>query len=184
MIDSVTTRYVEALFNVARSRGALDDVQRDVERLAQGLANPAVAARLFDARLPLAARRAEAERLIGGGHELSGNFVRLLFDKRRAGVLRELGRAFRRRWLREHNAAEGLVESARALEPGEVRQLAHSMGTRLGKEVQLRNVLRPELLGGVRILVENRMIDASVRGRLEGLRRHLHSVPLFPSPTG
>jgi len=178
MLDPVTTRYAEALFNVARAQNALDAVQRDVERLQQGLARGEAVARLFDPRLPEPARRAEAEKLVGGAHALVKDFVALVFDKRREEVLRHLGEAFRRRLLLERNAAEGVAESARPLAESELAELARALGTRLSKTVTLTNRILPELLGGVRVTVDNRMIDASVRGRLEGLRKHLAEAPL------
>jgi F-type H+-transporting ATPase subunit delta len=177
MLDPVTTRYAEALFNVARAGHALDAVKRDVERIAEGVVGPRGAA-LFDARLPLSGRRAAAEALLGGAHELTRRFVALLFEKRREEVLRHLGLAFHRRWLQERNAAEGVVESARPVGAGEMAELARAMGARLAKEVALTNKIVPELLGGVRVTVENRMIDASMRGRLEGLKKRLYDAPL------
>ena len=177
MIDPVTTRYAEALFNVARSGGALDTVERDIERIAQGVDGPR-GAPLFDARLPLVARKAAAEALLTGSHELVRRFVELLFAKRREEVLRQLGLAFRRRWLQERNASEGVVESARPLGAAELGELARAMGARLSREVTLSNKIVPELLGGVRVTVENRMLDASLRGRLEGLAKRLYEAPM------
>jgi F-type H+-transporting ATPase subunit delta len=180
MLDPVTIRYTEALFNLARARGALDVVQRDVERLASAVASEGSES-FFDARIPLAARKKRIEPLLAGMHELSASFVGLLFDKRREAVLRQLGAAFQRRLLLERNAAEGVVESARALGAGELAELSVALSRRLGKEVRLTQRVVPALLGGVRVVVENKMLDASVAGRLEGLRKRLLDAPLAPS---
>jgi F-type H+-transporting ATPase subunit delta len=181
MLDPVTIRYAQALFNVACQARALDAVQRDVERLGRELQGE-LGSRVFDARLSLDGRRKELEARLSGAHELVQNFVGLLFDKRREEVLRHVAEAFRLRVLADQNLAEGVVESARPLGEKEIGDLARLVGQRLGKTVRLENRVSPSLLGGVRVTVENRMIDGSVRGRLDGLSKRLHDAPL-PAPS-
>ncbi len=178
MLDPVTQRYVEALFSLAKRRGVLDAVRRDVERLEREVNDPSVAASLFDVRLPSSTRRAKARELCAGMHALVQNLVMLLFDKRREAVLRGVGQAFRRRTLEERGAAEGVAESARALPADEIARLARSVSAHLGQEVRLENRVRPELLGGVRVIVESKMIDHSLQGRLDGLKKRLLQAPL------
>jgi F-type H+-transporting ATPase subunit delta len=178
MHDPVTTRYAEALFRLARSEGALDAVRADVERLARALDDPKVRAVLFDASIPREKRRAQARALLGGVHRFTKNLVELLFAKHREQVLADLGTAFRRRVLEHQGVAEGVVESARPLERAELERLERALGPRLSKQLALENRLAPELLGGVRVIVGSRMIDASVAGRLEALKKRLMGAPL------
>ncbi len=178
MLDPVTTRYVEALFNLATREGVLDRVERDVEKLAGELTAPGVGEFYFDARLSQDARRLKIDSLLTSAHQLTKNFVHLLFDKRREDVLRNLGAAFHARALAERNTAEGVVESARPLGAGEIAQLAETLGRKLGKSVTLKNEIDPGLVGGVRVIVESKMLDRSVRGRLDGLRKKMEEAPL------
>jgi F-type H+-transporting ATPase subunit delta len=178
MIDPVTSRYAEALFGLARARGVLDAVRTDVAHLAAACAEGAAGAFVFDERLPLAARRARFAGHTSSCSPLVQDFVQLLFDKRRTEVLRSLGAAFHRRDLAERGAAEGVAESARPLAPDDLARLAGVLGPVLGKQLVLANRLRTDLIGGVRVLVESRMIDASLAGRLEGLRKSLLAAPL------
>ena len=98
--------------------------------------------------------------------------------KRREQVLSGLGAAWRRRSLSERGAVEGIVQSARELGSGEVAELALALGRTLGKDVQLENQVVPDLVGGVRVFVDNRMLDCSVQGRLASLRQRMLSAPL------
>ncbi len=183
MLDPVTTRYAEALFNVARKKGVLEAVRSDVRRLADDLAPASVSGFFFDARVAAKTRRDKMQRLTKGLHPIVRDFVSLLFDKRREHVLRGLGEAFHRRALAERGAAEGIVESARRLGAGEVAQLGAAISARLGKQVTLENRIVPALVGGVRVVVESRMLDFSFAGRMEGLRKRLLDAPL-PSARG
>ncbi len=178
MIDPVTNRYAEALFNLARSKDALDPVSEDIRRLAEEFRSESVASFFFDARVSIDARRSKLDPLLSGMHELTQNFVGLLFDKRREDVLRNLGDAFRRCLLRASGAAEGVVESARPLGASEIQDLEAALGRRLQKSVKLENRIVPELIGGVRVIVESRMVDLSLAGRLDGLRKAMKEAPL------
>jgi len=183
MIDPVTNRYVEALFNLGASAGALDALERDVERIAGELRKPGVSDFFFDARVSVEVRRQKFEGLLAGAHELTQNFVHLLFDKRRENVLKHLGAAFHARLLKQRGEVEGVALSARPLDGGTLQSLQTSLGARLGKTVRLKNELQPELVGGVRVIVESRMLDNSVQGRLAGLKKRMQEAPL-PTAAG
>jgi F-type H+-transporting ATPase subunit delta len=177
-LSAVTTRYVEALFQLALERGLLDVIEADVRRLAGEVSDPDVAAFLADASISDVEKISRLEKLLGTLNEVLADFVRLLFDKGRGDVLSETGDAFRLRLLEHRGATEGRVESARPLEPAQMDELAAAIGRELGKEVYLKNEVDPGLVGGVRVFVDNRMIDNSVQGRLDGLNRKLREARL------
>jgi len=177
-LSAVTTRYVEALFQLALERGVLDVIEADVRRLAGELSDPDVAAFLADASVSDEEKVSRLEKLLVDLNEVLADFVRLLFEKRRGDVLTETGDAFRLRLLEHRGATEGRVESARPLEPVQMDDLAAAIGRELGKEVYLKNDVDPGLVGGVRVFVDNRMIDNSVQGRLDGLNRKLREARL------
>jgi F-type H+-transporting ATPase subunit delta len=176
--DAVTTRWATALFNLAKRHGALDDVARDVQRLGSETSAPAVRDWMLAEGRRSSERRTKIEGLLGGFHPLMQNFVRLALDKRREGVLVGLAPAFHERMLDEQGAVEGFVESAHEI-PGEtVAVLAGALSKKIGKQVRLDSRVVPELIAGVRVFVGARLIDRSVRGRLEGLRSKLYEARL------
>lgn len=178
ILDPVTNRYAEALFGLAKQEGALATVCDDVSLLARELGVKSVAEFFIDARVPLAERRQKMEGLTRGMHQLTRNLIGLLFDKRREDVLPGFGDAFKGHWLADQGAAEGVVESARPLEDLELAKLADSLGKRLEKNLKLTNVVRPELLGGVRVIVGSQMVDSSIIGRLDGIKKRMQSAAL------
>jgi ATP synthase F1 delta subunit len=176
-IDPVTARWCEALFALAHKHGKLDAVAADVQKLARELAGP-LGRVVFDNRVPLAERRAKLEPLLAGCDKLTSNFVHLCFDKRREDVLRSIGAAFAQRRLSEQGAIEGVVESARPLSQGDVAEIALGLAPLYKKRLVLENRVRPELLAGVRVIADGRMVDVSAQGRLEGLKKRLLDCPL------
>ena len=172
-VGPVALRYAKALFELARDKGQLEQVARDVQRIEDEVTAPGVAAWLFDARVSELEKRQKLEQLAGQLQPLTANFMRLLLDKRRVGVLREIGAAFHRNMLEQRNATEGVVESPRPLGSGELAELSVALGRMLGKTVELKQRLVPDLLAGVRVFVDNKLIDQSATGRLEELRGRL-----------
>ena len=178
IVSPVTTRWARALFELAGERGILDAVERDVEFLGAELVDPTVAGHLFDARVPAQTVRAHIATLKPHLQGLTHDFLRLLLDRRRIGVLRELPQAFHTLSLDRRGAVEGVVEAPRALDGGELQELQAALGARLGKTVTLKTRVAPELIAGVRVFVAGVLIDQSAAGRLEDLRGRMLAAQL------
>ena len=177
-VDAVTARYTEALYGLALRRNELDAVRSDVEKLATLLARPGATELVFHPAKDAATRKGYLVDVLAGATETFQNFVALLFDKRRDDVLRGLGEGFRQRDLAKAGVVEGVVTSARPLASGELAELTVGLGAKLGKEVRLTNEVDASLIAGVRVVVDNRMVDHSVAGRFDGLRRRMLDAPL------
>lgn len=175
-IGPVAARYAFALFQLARERGQLEAVSRDVATLATLLANEVESSWIFDARVAAKDKRDRLEATAQKLSPITGNFLRLIADKRRLDLLRELPAAFKRCALIDRGAVEGQVESARPMGAGELAELSVSLGALLEKDVTLSARVEPSLIAGARVMVDNRMLDVSALGRLEALRNQLNSA--------
>ena len=173
IVDAVTARYAGALYGLAKRKNALDAVSKDVAALAAEAARPATRGLLFNPRVEREAKRKQLAPALASAHPLTRNFVNLLIDKGRENVLQSIAAAFKRLALEERGAIEGRVESARPLDPADVQRLATTLSAQLGRTLTLENHVVPELLGGARVFAANKMIDWSVQGRLETLKKKL-----------
>jgi F-type H+-transporting ATPase subunit delta len=98
----------------------------------------------------------------------------LLADRERIELLTEVARAYVEHWNAHRGVVIAEVASAVALAPEQTRRLTEALGRAAGgRRVELQTRLDPALLGGVLVKMEGRVYDASVRGRLRALRRHL-----------
>lgn len=175
---AVTARWADALYNVAARADAVEEVRLDTRRLSEEVARPAVAAFFFGGGVSEAQRREKLGALVASLHPVTKKFVQLLFDRRRQEVLRGIGDAFHRRVLDARGEVEGTLQSAHPLPEGDVAAVAQKVGALIGRTVHLKGEVVPELVGGVRVLVGARMLDASVQGRLASLRQRLLAAPL------
>ena len=171
-LDPVTTRWAGALFNLAKRTGALDDVGRDMDRIGAEMKSSAVRGFLLGKAGP-SEKRAKLLAMASDFHPLTRNFVNLIFDCRREQVLLDVAEAFARRRNADQGVVVGVVESAHPIGTAELDQLTTALGARLKKTVKLTTRADPELVAGVRVIVGSQMIDYSVQGRLDGLRRKL-----------
>ncbi|MCY2961785.1 MAG: F0F1 ATP synthase subunit delta [Planctomycetota bacterium] len=178
IVDAVTARWAGALYGLAAKQGVLSTVVADVERLGVEFARPEVRRVLQNPRIDAATRRGAVAACLRGAHVLTQNFVGLALDRGREEVLVGLSAAFRRRILLDAGQVEGFVETARPIDPADLARVASDFGRLLGQKLILKNRVVPELIGGARVIAGNRMLDGSVSGRLEGLRRRLQEVQL------
>jgi len=175
MADDRTLAYAEALFNVARAEGTLADVEDELFRFSQTLqGSDELREALTDPAIPVARRQQIVEDLLGG--RATGTTVALVSLVVGTGRARELPAIIRQ--LVEMSAAEARkvvaeVRTAVPLNQDQRDRLAKALGEATGRDVALKVIIDPSVLGGVIAQVGDTVIDGTVRTRLERLRKAL-----------
>ena len=101
------------------------------------------------------------------------NFLLLLVDKGRSGQLEEIARELERLVAAEEGLLRAELTTAIALSDDEARELLRQVEQASGRKVEATREVDPDLIGGIVLRVGSHRLDASVRGRLERLRREL-----------
>jgi F-type H+-transporting ATPase subunit delta len=169
----VAGRYATALFELAMEERIVENVARDMAVLKALLAaNPdlvrLVRAPIFSAEEQRAGMDAILRRVEAA--PLTVRFVLTLANKRRLFALSDIIRAFEERLGQQRGEVEAEVVATRPLNESEFVELRQALKSKLGREAQLTSRVDPGLLGGLVIKVGSRMIDSSLRTKLEGLR--------------
>jgi len=166
--------YARALFDAARDEGRLEPVR---EQLAQVVAAesevPQLRELLRNPQLDPRVRSATLEELLAGSDELLRNFLLLLVDKGRAGQLEEIAREFERMVAEHEGIVHAELTTAIELSDEEARDLLSRIEQSTGRKVEATRKVDPSLIGGIVLQVGSHRLDASVRGRLDRLRREL-----------
>jgi F-type H+-transporting ATPase subunit delta len=173
-VSVVDRVYAQALFAAAEEKGRLEQVRDELAQVVAAEAEvPELRELLRNPQLDPRARAAALEDVLGGGEELLRNFLLVLVDKGRTAALEEIGREFER-LVAEH---EGLVHAelttAVELSDEEAQRLLKQIEEASGRKVEASRSVDPDLIGGIVLQVGSYRLDASVRGRLERLRREL-----------
>ncbi|MGH9193228.1 MAG: ATP synthase F1 subunit delta [Acidimicrobiales bacterium] len=172
MADDRTLAYAEALFGVARAEGTLGAVEDELFRFSQTLqGNDELRNALTDAGIPAARRQQIVEDLLGG--RASPTTVALVSMVVGTGRARQLPTIIQR--LVEMSAAEANkevaeVRSAVPLTDDQRERLAKALEDATGKQIEVKVVVDPSVLGGIVAQVGDTVIDGSVRRRLDQLK--------------
>jgi len=136
----------------------------DVPELRSVLRNPQLEPR---------AKVAVLDDLLGGADELIRNFLRLTAEKGRIGQIEEIAREFDRLMAREERRLNVELTTARELSDAEARELLQQIEQASGRKIEATRSVDSSLIGGFVLQAGSMRVDASVRGRLEGLRHEL-----------
>jgi F-type H+-transporting ATPase subunit delta len=171
---STARRYAEAALSIAERDDSLGTWVAALETATGRLGAPELMRVLADPALSFDARRSVAERVMGdvvtGGPR---NLVLLLVRRGRIELLPEVAAQLRRLYDQRQGIVKATVTSASPLTDADVSALRDRLAGMTGGHVDLSLQVDPDILGGVMVRIGDRLIDGSVRGRLERLRTRL-----------
>jgi len=177
--ESVARRYAQAMFELARDRGELDVVRRDLEAFVavqtesqefrEAVSNPLLSDEARDRMVEELGRRL-------GTSDIAVNLVRLLARRRRLGVLGDLGRQFGELCDEHQGVLRATVRSPTPLSPDYLDRLRAEMEQATGKKVVISCEQDPSLIAGIVTQIGDRVVDGSIRGKLEQLRQSLRQT--------
>lgn len=179
LVAGIAGRYATALFDLAREQGALDAVSADLDRLDAAIAGSAPFAALL--RSPLFSR-AEQGRGIAvaleklGVGDLVRRFVGVVAQNRRAFALAGMVAAYRALLDAHRNRSTADVVAAAPLNDRQIADLKAALAQTTKGDVNVRVKVDPDLLGGLTVKLGSRMIDASLRTRLNTLKHAMKGV--------
>lgn len=177
--SGVAGRYAFALFELAKDARALDQVAADLDRFSQALdasndLTRLVKSPVFSAEEQMRALAAVLDEIGIGG--LTKNFLLLSAKNRRLFAVPDMISAFRAMLACERGETSASVTAAAKLTETQVTALKQALKAALGKEVMLEERVDPSLLGGLVVKVGSRMIDTSLRTRLNSLKVAMKEV--------
>ena len=166
--------YANALFEAARDQNKLEPVGEQLAQLvdAEGKV-PELRELLRNPQLDPRARRAALDDVLAGSDDLLRNFLLVLADKGRAGQLEEIAKEFERLVAEHEGVVHAELTTAVELSDDEAGKLLQQIEQASGRKVEASRSVDPDLIGGIVLQVGSHRLDASVRGRLERLRRQL-----------
>jgi len=177
--ESAARRYAEAAFSVATRDDTVEAWRSELDSAATIVAEERIGRALANPSIPLDTRLATAQETFGrlvGRQTL--NLIGLMLRRGRIEELPRLAAEFRRLDDERQGITHATATSASALTADEVRALTKRLEQETGGRVQLDIEVDPSLLGGLVVRVGDRLIDGSVRSRLERLRNQLVSGAL------
>lgn len=166
--------YATALFEAALERRKLEPVRDELAQIVAAEAEvPELRELLRNPQVDPRARRAALEDVLADSDELLRNFLLVLADKGRAAQLEEIANEFERLVAKHEGIVHAELTTAVELSDEDAQALLRRIEDASGRKVEATRSVDPGLIGGIVLQVGSRRLDASVRGRLDRLRREL-----------
>jgi F-type H+-transporting ATPase subunit delta len=164
--------YAEALFDVAKKRGKIDAIRDELGQFVDALdRNRELQVFFFSPYFSSAEKEDGLKRAVSGADPELVNFLELLIEKGRMTEVFRIRRQFEELWKHENRRLDVTVTSAVELDPAAVAKIGEEIERQTGQKIDLTSDVDEEILGGIVLQVGNMVLDASIRSRLEKLRK-------------
>ena len=177
---SVARRYAEAFFLIAKEAGKIDEYQQELESIIAAIDQmDELKIYLNHLLIPILQKKETVDKVFAGQLSVvTLSFLKLILDKRREGYLKSIIEEFTEMADESRNITKADLYSAQEVPDEEVKTLAEMLSASTGKTVQLKQTVDESLLGGIKLRVGDRIIDASAAKKLELLREQLRNTKI------
>jgi F-type H+-transporting ATPase subunit delta len=173
-MEELAQVYGRALFEVAEEQGKVAELREQLGQFADALeANRELKLFFFSPYFSTAEKQQALGGLLDGAEEEFLSFLKLLIENHRMPVIFRVRREYERLWAEANRVLPVQVTSAIELDEATTQSIGASIGRSTSREVALSTRVDPDILGGIVVRVGNSILDASIRNRLEQLRRQV-----------
>jgi F-type H+-transporting ATPase subunit delta len=173
-VQELAEVYSRALFEAAKENDVLDRVHDELGQFADALAEDRDLQLFFFSPYFSSEEKAEGvDRIVVDADERLVNFLKLLAERHRMPALQRIRRELDAMWAEENRLLPVSVTSAVELDAELVREIGRRIEEQTGRRVELSANVDPDVLGGLMVRVGNMVLDATVRNRLEQLRKQV-----------
>jgi F-type H+-transporting ATPase subunit delta len=173
-MEEIAEVYARALFEAARDDAVLDRVHDELGQFADALDEDRnLQVFLFSPYFSSEEKKDGIRRIVSDADERVLNFLELLAERHRMPAVFRIRRIFEDLWADENKLLPVVVTSATELDAGLVEDIGKRIEEQTGRRVELSSKVDPDVLGGLMVRVGNMVLDATVRNRLEQLRKQV-----------
>ena len=173
-MEEIATVYARSLFEAAQDADKLEVVRDQLGEIATAIeADHGMQVFFFSPYLTADDKKEGLHKAVTDLDELVSNFLELLIDNGRMPALFGIRREYEALWDTENELLPVTITSAVALDEETVKRIGDRIAEQTGQQVELSADVDPGVLGGLVVRVGNTVMDASVRRRLETLRREV-----------
>jgi F-type H+-transporting ATPase subunit delta len=173
-MEEIAAVYARSLFEVAKETSKLDEIREQLGEFADALTDShELQVFFFSPYFSTQEKEEGLDRALEGADPMFENFLKLLIENHRMPVLFRIRRAYEALWREENKLLPVQITSAVELDERTVEQIGDQIAEQTGRKVELAAEVEPDILGGIVVRVGNSVLDASVRNRLEQLRKQV-----------
>jgi len=173
-LEEIGRVYGDALFDVAKEAGNLDEIHEQLGQFADAVnESHDLQVFLFSPYFSSTEKREGIEKAVKGADDELMNFLALVAEKHRMPAISHMRRRFDVRWAEENKRLDVRLVSAVELDPKVVKSVGAEVERQTDRKIDLEAEVDPDILGGLVLRVGNMVLDASIRNKLERLRKEV-----------
>jgi F-type H+-transporting ATPase subunit delta len=173
-VEEIAEVYSRALFEVAREQDKLDKVHEQVGEFADAVSEQRdLQVFFFSPYFSIEEKKEGLDKAVQGADEVVLNTLHLLIEKHRMPALFRIRDQLDKLWEEENRLLAVDLTSAVELDDRTVKRVRDAIAEQTDRRIQLKTHVDPDILGGIVLRVGNSILDASIRNRLEQLRRQV-----------
>jgi F-type H+-transporting ATPase subunit delta len=173
-MEEIAAVYARSLFEVAKEQNKLNSIREQLGSFADALdGNRELQVFFFSPYFSTTEKQDGLDRAVSDADPILVNFLKLLIENHRMPVIFRVRRGFDDLWLEENKRLPVQVTSAVELDTMTVDQIGARIAEQTGQKIDITSTVEPDILGGLVIRVGNSILDASIRNRLEQLRKQV-----------
>src|SRR3954468_4727690 len=173
-MEEIAQVYARSLFEVAQEHEKLDEVRDQIGQFADALGESReLQTFFFSPYFSTEEKKNGLGTALEGADETVENFLALLIENHRMPALFRVRRELDAMWQDVNKLLPVQITSAVELDDAVTSQIGDEIGRQTGRKIELTSTVDPEVLGGLVVRVGNSILDASVRTRLERLRKQV-----------
>jgi F-type H+-transporting ATPase subunit delta len=173
-MEEIAQVYSRALFEVARDAGKLDQVREQFGQFTDAMDEQRnLQVFFFSPYFSTEEKKRGLDKALSGADETVVNTLQLLIEKHRMPAIFRVRRQLDELWAEENRLLPVELTSAIELDDSTVKQVGDAIGKQTNRRIELKSTVDPDILGGIVLRVGNSILDASIRSRLEQLRKQV-----------
>src|ERR671917_1038858 len=173
-MEEIAVVYGRSLFEAALDQDKLDVVREQLGQFADALeSDRELQVFFFSPYFSTQEKKDGLHRAVDGAEPIFLNFLELLLENHRMPAIFRIRREYDRLWEHHNRLLPVSVTSAVELDEQTVRHIGDRIAEQTGRKIELSSTVEPDILGGIVVRVGNQVLDASIRSRLDSLRKQV-----------
>jgi F-type H+-transporting ATPase subunit delta len=173
-MEEIAQVYARSLFEVAQEEDKLDEIRDELAIFSDALdESRELSVFLFSPYFSTEEKKEGLGKVLDGADPSFQNFLELLLEHHRMPVIHRIRREYETRWQEENQLLPVQLTSAVELDKKTVKSVGDRIGKETGRKIELTSRVDPDILGGIVLRVGNSILDASIKTRLNQLRKQV-----------
>lgn len=173
-MNDISSRYAVALFSLKKEKDSLLESQKEIKELIRIIKdNPEYPLLLSTSSIDREERVALVEKAFSSIDEDIKNLIKIVVENGRGNYLLQIFQDFSSLVNEYRNVKEGLLYSSEPLTEEQIRKITSSISSVEGCPIELKNVIDPTLIGGVKVVINDHIYDGSIKNHLEKMKQTL-----------